>query len=242
LQTHNHKSQSLSRPEVGPKDGLLIKGETNMATLTNTNGSSRATRKTLSSQIDRLDAVLDGLADNLDDAVAGVVKKVVGQVVREAVEEAVRQTLARVPAAQPNPPPPPPRQPSLGERCRATWAWIKRTTTRAASAVGQSVCRLAGWSLAKTQQALGSVTTAVLRLLQSCHQGCARLTQLARSAWAQCKVAGSVLAVGVGAGLGGYMAGPVVASLVSGVASALLTAGSMAVLSLCRWLSGTQED
>ena len=54
-------------------------------TMTTTNG-----RKSLASQIDRLDTILDGLADGLNEAVASAVK--------DAITIAVRETVANVPA------------------------------------------------------------------------------------------------------------------------------------------------
>src|SRR5262245_11044109 len=61
--------------------------------VTNVN-HARLPRKTLSSQIDRLDGILDGLAEALDGAVADAVRDAVGQAVREAVEATVREVLA----------------------------------------------------------------------------------------------------------------------------------------------------
>jgi hypothetical protein len=63
---------------------------------TTTNG----VRKTLASQIDRLDSILDGLSDGLNEAVATAVEGAVGRAVevavRQAVGEAVRETLQAV--------------------------------------------------------------------------------------------------------------------------------------------------
>jgi hypothetical protein len=63
---------------------------------TTTNGM----RKTLASQLDRLDSILDGLSDGLNEAVATAVEGAVGRAVemavRQAVGEAVRETLQAV--------------------------------------------------------------------------------------------------------------------------------------------------
>src|SRR5262245_1718899 len=56
---------------------------------TTTNGQ---VRKTLASQLDRLDSILDGLSDALDGAVASAVESAV----RQAVSQAVRETLQAV--------------------------------------------------------------------------------------------------------------------------------------------------
>jgi hypothetical protein len=67
-----------------------------MTTATTTNG----VRKTLASQIDRLDRILDGLSENLNqavaDAVQGAVELAVRQAVGQAVKEAVQAVLAEV--------------------------------------------------------------------------------------------------------------------------------------------------
>ena len=59
---------------------------------TNTNGQ----RKSLASQIDRLDALLDGLADGLNGAVAQAVQVAVALAVREAVGQAVQQGVEAI--------------------------------------------------------------------------------------------------------------------------------------------------
>src|SRR5215831_1476570 len=63
-----------------------------MTTATATNG----VRKTLASQLDRLDSILDGLSEALNGAVASAVEGAVERAVRQAVGEAVRETLQAV--------------------------------------------------------------------------------------------------------------------------------------------------
>src|SRR5262249_35574682 len=60
---------------------------------TTTNGQER---KTLASQLDRLDSILDGLSDALNEAVATAVEGAVERAVKQAVGEAVRETLQAV--------------------------------------------------------------------------------------------------------------------------------------------------
>jgi hypothetical protein len=62
-------------------------------TTTTTNGS---VRKTLASQLDRLDSILDGLSEALNGAVASAVEGAVERAVKQAVGEAVRETLQAV--------------------------------------------------------------------------------------------------------------------------------------------------
>ena len=70
-------------------------------------------RKTLASQLDRLDGILDGLSEGLDQAVAQAVREAVGLAVREAVQAVLaelltnpllRAQLQKPAAAQPAPP------------------------------------------------------------------------------------------------------------------------------------------
>src|SRR5262245_45108566 len=62
-------------------------------TTTTTNGQAR---KTLASQLDRLDSILDGLSEALNGAVASAVEGAVERAVKLAVGEAVRETLQAV--------------------------------------------------------------------------------------------------------------------------------------------------
>jgi len=62
-------------------------------TTTTTNGQ---VRRTLASQLDRLDSILDGLSDALNGAVATAVEGAVERAVKQAVGEAVRETLQAV--------------------------------------------------------------------------------------------------------------------------------------------------
>jgi hypothetical protein len=72
-------------------------------TKTSSNGQSR---KTLASQLDRLDTILDGLADGLNEAVATAVREAVGLAVQEAVaavltNPALRAQVTKVVTADP---------------------------------------------------------------------------------------------------------------------------------------------
>ena len=58
--------------------------------------ATNGVRKTLASQLDRLDSILDGLSDALNEAVSTAVEGAVERAVRQAVGEAVRETLQAV--------------------------------------------------------------------------------------------------------------------------------------------------
>src|SRR5215831_12962688 len=102
---------------------------TTPATRTASNGQPR---KTLASQIDRLDGILDGL----DAALAGAVQEAVEQAVKQAVQAVLTEVLTNrqlqeelQKAAQPAPPPEEHHgQPSVPQRLwKATTAGVRRT-------------------------------------------------------------------------------------------------------------------
>src|SRR6516164_6353261 len=61
--------------------------------MTNTMQMNGSARKTLASQLDRLDSILDGLSEGLSDAVASAVREAVGQAVHEAVQAVLTELL-----------------------------------------------------------------------------------------------------------------------------------------------------
>src|SRR5262249_38396759 len=118
-------------------------------TMTSTmNGSEARTRKTLASQLDRLDALLDGLAEGLNEAVADAVKAAVGAAAQEALRGVLAEALARPQAARPAPVsaplpvplPAPPPGPTLRQRLTELLGGVRAALARARAACG------AGWS------------------------------------------------------------------------------------------------
>ena len=102
-----------------------------MTTATRTNLNDQP-RKTLSSQLDRLDGILDGL----DAALAGAVQEAVEQAVKQAVQAVLTEVLTNRElqeqlhqAAQPAPPlePPPSKQSMLNRLGQATTECVRRT-------------------------------------------------------------------------------------------------------------------
>src|SRR5438445_5697463 len=66
-------------------------------TATNTNATANGpTRKTLASQLDRLDAILDTLGEGLNEAVAQAVQQAVASAVRAGVHHGVRGALGEI--------------------------------------------------------------------------------------------------------------------------------------------------
>jgi hypothetical protein len=115
------------------------------------------TRKTLASQLDRLDSILDGLSEGLDQAVAQAVREAVGLAVREAVQAVLAELLTNPElreqlqkAASPDPTPPAERTPEGGRgrlaalfslvgdklrsACRAGARWVRHAAQAASLA------------------------------------------------------------------------------------------------------------
>jgi hypothetical protein len=130
-------------------------------TITNHGNGTATQRKTLASQLDRLDGILDALSDGLNQAVASAVQNTLDQVVREAVAQAVREavqglvreiltnpdaiallraTLAPEPT-MPAPPPPPPAPAT--RRATGLGAWLWGRAKQACAAVCQGASRVA---------------------------------------------------------------------------------------------------
>ena len=137
-----------------------------------TNGQ---TRKTLASQLDRLDSILDGLSEGLTDAVASAVREAVGLAVQEAVQAVLTELLTnpalreqQQKAAPPAPPPPAERTPEGGggrlaaDRVRAALlvavAYLARTTLPAAAR------RLCGAARSLADRAWGALRRELPRL------------------------------------------------------------------------------
>jgi hypothetical protein len=86
-------------------------------------------RKTLSSQLDRLDGILDGLADALNESVAAAVEKAVGNVIAEILTNPAFTERLRAPGTpmpvvsdETTDATPPPSQPRSGVLSRAMGA------------------------------------------------------------------------------------------------------------------------
>src|SRR4051812_43193327 len=96
-----------------------------MTTKTNANGQER---KTLASQLDRLDAILDALGVGLNEAVASAVQEVVGTAVTAAVQAAVVEVLTnpelldRLRPTPAQPEPTPSLFGRLAQKARGWWA------------------------------------------------------------------------------------------------------------------------
>jgi hypothetical protein len=209
-------------------------------TSTSLKDNGRLPRKTLSGQLDRLDQILDGLAESLNDAVAGVAREAVLQVVRQAVQDAVHDALAAVPPS-PASTPSPGSAGSWKEKLKAAWAWLKAAVAGVAVLAGSRVRRCWAWGIDKFSKLLTAPGGWWQTLVQGCRRAGAVLGQLGQLAWQHRTLAGIAVGVGLATGMGSYFAGPLTASLLSGLCSAALAAGGLAVLSLWRLLGAVDE-
>jgi len=207
-----------------------------------TKDNGRLPRKTLSTQLDRLDDILDGLADSLNGAVAQAVKDAVGLAVQEAVQGVLTEVLTNpelLEKLRPEPVPQvvPPTPAAQGP------GWLSRLA-KVAKGVCKKACTLAHQACAKVAQ----VARCLCRAIRAgAAQVSGRAKRLARGLWAFLGGAAGaawrarqplLIALGVGSvlGLGCYLAGPVVSSAVSGFAGFVASLVASAVNSLRRAL------
>jgi hypothetical protein len=191
-----------------------------MAGTTNTNG--RAQRKSLSEQIDRLDAVLDGLAEGINDTVVSAVQEAVQAAVRTAVVEVLTndglQRRLR-PAAGP-----PARR--AGRLAGRAWGLLRGLARIAAAGWSKAAAafRKAG---ARGAESLGLDPGAACARAAA---ACGLAASAARAAWAR------VLAL---RGLAGRFRRPVLVALGVGSAASVLAylSGPWAAAA-AGWLSG----
>ncbi len=196
------------------------------------NQNGRVARKSLAEQIDRLDSILDGLADALNESVAGAVKGAVALAVQEAVQAAVTEILLNPDLhkhlyAQAVPP---------AEACPAVpkvslWAGLAGVVKSA----GGTVLAGVGRARARVGEMLHRTWTGLGTGLQA---GRRYVTSLTRRTWLRTLIVFGLarqfrkpvlvsLGVGTAVGLGCFFAGPLVASVFSGLVgfAGSLTAG-----------------
>jgi hypothetical protein len=211
--------ESNSRPGLA---GFFIE-ETKMSQ-TQTNGR---VRRTLADQIDRLDGVIDALSEGLNQAVMMVVEQAVTVAVKEAVVEVLTNPELRARLNLVNAPPNPsasvpvaqiaPEQPKpswsqrLGGMAKAGWQWVSGKATQAGSALigmAQSSAQKASAGAGKLWLRVRLLTAAVRAVL---NVASAVIGQMRKPLLV-------AVGVGVAVGLGSYLAGPLVAATISGLA------------------------
>jgi ElaB/YqjD/DUF883 family membrane-anchored ribosome-binding protein len=213
---------------------------------TTTTPNSRVARKSLASQIDRLDTMLEGLAENLNEAVATAVRDAVHQAVREAVTAVVKEVLTNAEllrtiqgqtvAVQEFPQPSTQNNAHPGS-LKKVWCSVRKQLNRVAeqtrALIGKVQARVAD-QLQQTKAALRERRDQIMARCRSIWQGLPGLFLLL---WQLRKPL--LLAMGLGSmvGLSCYFAGPLVASLASGLSSIILTLAAQALLSFRRLLT-----
>jgi hypothetical protein len=215
--------------------------------------NGNAQRKTLATQLDRLDVILDGLSDALSGSVEMAVRDVVGQVVRETVEATIREVLGNQDllratlAAQsllPEPlplPTPLPRRRTLKELLQGVSRYGYEKAKQATVQVSSGLKRVLQWGLGKLSQGCASVVQAGRSVLDACRKVPATVVVVGHTLWMFRKTTSIALAVGLLAGLGSYFAGPVIASIASGLSGAALAVSAMVLVPLWRMLTGNDN-
>ncbi len=197
--------------------------------MTTTMQTDRRVRKTLAAQIDRLDGILDGLSEALSEAVLTAVKEAVGEAVRAAITEVLKNESLRAQPTPTIPVPQPERDSGRGpvrRALRGVGAWLGRVLRRGWNPV-------TAWSRRTWEQAKGLACRIAAsggpRVRSAWQQTVTGARHGRMAAWGVCLLARQfrkplLLALGVGlaTGLGCYLAGPLVASAVSGLCSLVL--------------------
>lgn len=183
--------------------------------------SNGQVRKSLASQIDRLDAMLDGLADGLNELVISAVKQAVEVAVKEAVRSVLGEVLANtdlrsklqgavnVPAA----PSEPTSRVSLRQRLGRVCSWIS-----------QRVKALWGACTTKLTEAKNAVGTGGDLVVEGCKGLVRKAGYGAYAVWQRLQIVRTLkyqlltaLIVGSLCGTGVFFAGPWVSAIATGI-------------------------
>jgi hypothetical protein len=210
---------------------------------TSTISNSHMQRKTLSTQIDRLDSMLDGLAENLNDAVAMAVKETVAQVVRGAVEVAVKEVLSnpellRAVLAQHVPPPaqiqptPKAQRRSFTEAIKSGWSWVCRKVTQTATHIRKKLGQGLSFCVEKAHKAWSALWGRRSRWIAS---GVGALTALGTAGltlWHYRRSCSIALTAGLIAGVCSYCIGPLLSAMLCGLGGMTITLSTLIGLPL----------
>jgi hypothetical protein len=192
-------------------------------------------RKSLASQLDRLDGILDGLAEGLNEAVASAVQETVGVAVQAAVTEVLTnpELQRRLRQGQI------PRNPVV-KAAKRVWRLVKAGCNKVAGWLARAYSHTVAAACGCKEATLGKVVNACNKA-KATVKGLWMRTLLALSlAGRMRKALLAALAAGITIGLGCYFSGPVVSSLFSGFAGFVgsLAAATMKTL---RGLLGTEK-
>jgi hypothetical protein len=195
-------------------------------------------RKSLASQLDRLDGILDGLAEGLNEAVATAVQETVGVAVQAAVTEVLtnpelqsrlRQGLKDPISSNP-----------VVKAAMGIWALVKAGCAKVAGWLAKAYSHTIKAACGCKEATLGKVVNACNKA-KTTVKGLWMRTLLALTLAKKLRKALlAALAAGITIGLGCYFSGPVVSSLFSGFAGFV---GSLAAVTMktLRGLLGTKD-
>jgi len=199
--------------------------------MTTPNSNGHVPRKTLASQLDRLDGIIDTLAEGLNGAVADAVRDAVSDAVRQAVDQVLQEVLAnpqllRALLGQLAPP-------TLPTQSEPAASKLTQACTRARRALGIGWCWLRDRTKAACQW-LDAKTRALPELVRQSRValGLQRLRQAGGKTWELRGTVSLALAAGAVIGVVGYLAGPVVSAVALGACGAALTLTAILVAPL----------
>ena len=199
------------------------------------NGTTTAQRKSLSSQLDRLDRVLDGFADNLNEAVADSIKEIVGEVVQTTIHETVQSLIREVLG-----------NPTILNGLRQT---LRPMDNSAHSPTGNPESQVSQSPAQPPKVTWRSRVWSWAARTVASHWG--TCCGLLKAAWGYTKLAWhhrwsvlSLSGIAVGVGLGSYLLSPVLSAIMAGIGGASLAVLITGLLAFRHVLSsvGTLES
>lgn len=179
--------------------------------------NGRLPRKTLASQLDRLDNTIDALADGLNRSVAEAVR----EAVMGAVETVIREVLSRPELLRQlagpllSPPPPVPvvePKPAQPSRIRRAFCWI-----------GVRISKAWNWLVTKLQEWPATFRNKVANLRARVQNLCRKVGAVRRTAWGLRRPVALSLLIGVVIATLGYEAGPLLSSMALGVCATTMS-------------------
>ena len=184
-------------------------------------GVNGRVRKTLSYQIDRLDAILDGLAGALNEAVADAVKQAVSVAVHEAVQAVITELMTN---------------PEVARRLQGESGNAAMAAAAGAPAVPGSMGRVIKRSIAKTRATLARMPRMVKAMVRGVSTGLGQTVRTTwtasvasfrrtwsgfdgalRAAWSLRRPLTLSAAIGVSVAAACYLAGPVMMATLNGI-------------------------
>jgi hypothetical protein len=184
--------------------------------------SNGQVRKSLASQIDRLDTMLDGLADGLSELVVTAVKQAVEVAVKETVRSVLSEVLtntdlvSKLQGAM--------NVPAPKNEATASRVSLSRRLGQVCSWIGQRVKALYGACTAKVQEATNAIGTGCGLVVDACKSLVRKAGGGALAAWQRFQIVRTLkyqvltaLTVGALCGIGVFFAGPCVAAVASGI-------------------------